>query len=223
MVEAYFNIPPKRLKQAFTLIELLVVIAIIAILAALLLPVLSKSKIAAQRIQCLGNVRQINVAIGMYADDHHDQLNYYTNNVYYFYKDCIVSYLGQNANSATNSHVFACPADQSFSTIALSDFSSYGFNGADRNTNNYGMAGQRFSAVHDPSKTALDGEISGGIGSSWHEPRPQGQYNNAPNVGGFVDGHAAYLKIYWDGTGGVNDFPFFNEPPAGYDYKWTPN
>jgi len=55
--------------KAFTLIELLVVIAIIGVLAALLLPAFSRSKILARRVECAGNVRQLSLAAQMYWDD----------------------------------------------------------------------------------------------------------------------------------------------------------
>ena len=76
MTAALANIysPKSSWRRGFTILELLAVIATIATLAALLLPVLTKAKIKAQRTGCISNLRQLGFAWIMYKDDNDDAL-----------------------------------------------------------------------------------------------------------------------------------------------------
>lgn len=233
----------------FTLMELLVVIAIIAIIAALLVPVLGAAKERARRITCTSNLQQVNLGIRLYSDDANDISPFAqtTNRMVNYYKTLVQSYVGLKGPSSPQDKLFACPADTfrywtSSGAVVFSptgrhessnaNFSSYAFNGINKektnssvNGSSLGIAGQKLSAVKHPDKTVLVTEHSSFFPYSWHQPKKPISdpnsccFNDAMNMVSFVDGHVSYLKTYWNGQ--ALSLAMSYNPPAGYDYQWS--
>ena len=211
-------------QQAFTLIELLVVVAVITLLAALLLPALARAKTSASRTECLNNLRQVNFAIRLYSDDFAEVLptlpdpNPYPNGVGAYYKQLVKGYVGLTGLASPKEKIFVCPADRTISAKVEHAFTSYTFNGYEVGPGDLPrITGKKISAMQNPSKAVLAGEWSAFFGGSWH-PTTKVAMVDAKCVLSFVDGHAASVKIFWDGVGGSE--PRNYEPTAGYDYRW---
>lgn len=208
-------------KRAFTLIELLVVIAIIAILAALLLPVLSRAKARAKQIQCLSQTHQLALALQMYAHDANDFLpwpNWGKNYRGWLYTP--VNGLPPEPTDAAyqdgllwpyikNQKVYLCPVDNTnSSTFAdrLEKMSSYIMNGAmmgyyqrppGNKTHKLGEMNPSAYATWEPD----DGPpynpaevFNDGASYPIESEGPSKRHSTGCNVTSF-DGHAQFLKF----------------------------
>ena len=163
-----------------------------------------------------------------------------------FYKPLVMKYVGLMGAPSPQDKIFDCPADAywyskgtlmagSFFLSSNGLYTSYEYNGLGGTatppptlpdqTNYPGLFGWKLSAIRDSSRTVLIADFCAARPFSWHEHKllPDGQagISDAKNMVGFVDGHVAYIPIYWDDDSGLP--ACYYDPPEGYDYKWSPN
>jgi prepilin-type N-terminal cleavage/methylation domain-containing protein/prepilin-type processing-associated H-X9-DG protein len=207
--------------MAFTLAELLVVIAIIGILAALLLPALSKSKASALQTECLGQNRQIALAMQMYAQDNKDVMpwpNWGTNGPGWLYA---VSNGSPPAPSdgayqagllwayIKEEKVYLCPVDYTntpYFAQRQEQLSSYIMNGAimgyyngppDVRSHKLSAMNPSAYATWEPSdQPPYDASAVFNDGASYpnDDEGPSQRHNTGCNVTSF-DGHAQFLQF----------------------------
>lgn len=159
----------KRVRGGFTLIELLVVIAIIAVLASLSFPALSKAKGTAQRIKCVSQMRQLSLAVRMYASDYGDTLPRSQHSAFSFrqypWAVSILPYLGQSTDISGHREnviyegVYRCPK------VRKPRRWSYGLNvyfelGEYDDYRQSPATWRKMSQIPKPSSTILLGEVS---------------------------------------------------------------
>lgn len=218
----------------FSATDLLVSLAVISLLAAVLVPIVVRARATSRLEQCLSNLKQVNHAVLAYADEHERTLPRVDGSPapggWWHYKEQVKGYIGLKGPASTEEKVFACPDDrgygdngenpQPFCKSKKYNYTSYVFNGVDL-PGIPNIAGRTIGSIQHPARTLLVMEWTAHAPLSWHTSLTRGAntpfYNDAQSVVGFVDGHVAYTKIFYDGINAA----YTRDPAPGYDYQFS--
>ena len=220
-------------RAAFTLTDLLLVIAAVLLLAALLVPVIGKTRAKTRLAQCISNLQQVNHAVLLYAEDNRKTLpltNSPAPGGWWYYKEQVKGYVGLTGRSSAKDQMFACPNDRGYAPAGEKPdpfcrnekyvYTSYVFNGVNL-PGVPNIAGREIASIKAPDQTLLVMEWTAHAPLSWHRSRTGSAnspfYDGAESVVAFVDGHVNLTKIYYDGCNAA----FTRDPIPGYDYKYS--
>jgi hypothetical protein len=218
------------LKAGFTRTDLLVTIASVLLIALVALTGSNKARSRSMLARCIGNLKQVDRAVLSYGNDNGQTLPTIgltdQKSLWWWYKEEVKRYAGLTGISSTKDTVFACPADRGYSDPKpfcqsdRFDFSSYVFNGVTME-GVPNIAGWQLSSIKKPARTLLVMEWTAHAPLSWHHSltgkRNMPFYCDAESVTGFVDGHVALTKIYYDGFNAA----YTQNPVDGYDYQYS--
>jgi len=219
----------------FGMTELLVTLAAIALLGAVAISIVARSRGKARLTLCTANVQKVNRAVLQFAEEHDDRLPRVDNSPapggWWYYKEQVKGYLGLSGPSSTNDTVFACPDDRGYGEDETEKprpfcksrkyvYTSYVFNGVNL-PGIPNIAGREVSSINEPARTLLVMEWTAHGPLSWHRSRTGRAntpfYNDGESVVGFVDGRAEFIRIYYDGLNAA----YTRDPAPGYSYKYS--
>lgn len=191
------------IRHGFTLIELLVVIAIIAVLAAILFPVLAKAREKGRQVTCSSNLRQIGMALAEYRSDH-DETNLFvlasltTGKV--LWEEQLSPYVSGRVSETQEMPIFLCPSFGGWKAACNNTFLGHGYVGGYAFNCSadplFGVNGLADSAIEDPSSTLIIFESvqcrrAGADTLGFGEP--QRRHNGGQNLL-YVDGHVKWVQ-----------------------------
>jgi type II secretory pathway pseudopilin PulG len=220
----------------FSLTDLLMTLAVLALVGAVAIPMIVTHRRESRLGVCLGNLKRVNQAVLQYAAGNNQTLPAMDGSPvpggWWHYREKIKTHLGLSGPASPEDRVFACPEDRGYGdgpdpTVPFwrskkHVYTSYVFNGVNL-PGIPNIGGRSVESIVGPDRTLLVLEWTAHAPLSWHRSRTGKAntpfYRDAESVVGFVDGHVALTKIFYDGLNAA----YTRDPALGYTYKFSGN